>query len=116
MMDSAAMDWLRELTGAQSSREVGARLGRSHATILRWARTGIPPRVVLSLVAKYDCDLFDTLQRLGWLSSEERDKIAPTIDQLPTRELTAELYRLSGVVHDRISEIENREDGHARKP
>lgn len=94
------------MTGESSSREIGRKLGRSHATIQRWSKNGIPPRAVLQLVAEHGYDLFDALEALGWLSPEERAKIAPTIEKLPTPELTAELRRLASAVHQRVTEQE----------
>ncbi len=104
MPGTAAMKWLRDLTGETTTRHIGAKIGRSHVTVMRWAKHGIPPRAVLQLVAENHCDLMDTLETLGWLSPEERAKIAPTIDQLPTGALAAEVHRLSGIVHDRVTE------------
>lgn len=113
------MKWLRELTGATSYREIAVRLGRSHTTINRWAKDGIPPHTVLRLVVEHEVDVFDALEALGWMSPEERARIAPTIDHLPDAEslptdaLTAEVYRLSGVVHERVTEHKTGDD-HAR--
>lgn len=104
MTGAAAMRWLREVTGESSTRHIGEKIGRSHATVQRWAKHGIPPRSVLQLVIENDYDLMDALEMLGWMSPTERDRIAPTLDKLPTPALTAELQRLAGVVHDRVSE------------
>ncbi|MDQ0894472.1 IS30 family transposase [Agromyces ramosus] len=106
-MPGSTLRWLRQLTGETSTREIGKHLGRSHATIQRWAKYGIPPRAVLQLVAEHGIDLYDTLEALGWLSSEDRAKIAPHAEQLPTEVLAAEVHRLAGVVHERVTDHED---------
>lgn len=103
-MPGSTLRWLRQLTGETSTREIGKRIGRSHATIQRWAKYGIPPRAVLQLVVEYERDLYDTLEALGWLTSDDRAKIAPHAEQLPIEELTAEVHRLAGLVHERVSD------------
>lgn len=113
MTGAAALKWLRDLTGETSTRHIGEKVGRSHATVQRWAKHGIPPRAVMQLVAENDADLMDALEMLGWLTPEERDRIAPTLDRLPTLALTAELHRLAGIVHERVSEDEG-DDGARR--
>lgn len=94
-MTEAWSDWLRDTTGAGSARDIAKRLGRSHTTVLRWMRDGVPPERVISIAIDLNADVIDALIAAGWLASEDVPRLVSRdlLKRVPTPTLIAELSR-----------------------
>ena len=87
--------WLRDTTGAQSTRDIATRCNVSHTTVQRWIRSGIPPDAVFRIGIAFRADLYQTVIDMGWVSgadliSADWSKILPHI---PYTALTEEVHR-----------------------
>lgn len=87
--------WLQRTTGETSARGIARKVGRSHTTVIRWQREGVPPDAVVDAAIALDADVFEALVAAGWLSPEEvsRVNLDVTLRQIKTVRLTAELHR-----------------------
>jgi len=92
-MDTPALRWLREITGATSYRRIGEQVGTSQTTILRWSRNGIPFDSLVRICIDRHLDLLDAMVSLEMVSKEDRRRLTMSLDTIPTTRLTAELHR-----------------------
>lgn len=88
-------EWVARVTGGETSRQVGERIGRSHTTALRWMRDGASPEAVIGLALAYEADVVEALVVSGWLAAKDvrRLNLGLALRQLPPTNLTGELHR-----------------------
>jgi hypothetical protein len=64
--------WLTAATDSETSRQIGARVHRSHSTVARWIRTGeVPAGDVIAIARAYDADAIAGLVAAGHLRNED---------------------------------------------
>lgn len=88
-------EYAHRITGGLSQREVGERIGHSHATARRWMSDGATPAQVIALALAFDADVIEALVAAGWLEAHEVAglNIDSALQALSSVKLTAELYR-----------------------
>lgn len=94
-MVSEWTDWVARVTGGETSRQVGERIGRSHTTALRWMHDGAGPEAVIALAVAYEADVIEALVVSGWLAAKDVPhlNLGSALRELPPTNLTAELHR-----------------------
>jgi hypothetical protein len=92
---SAWEEYAHRITGGASQREVGERIGHSHATARRWMSDGATPQQVIALALAYDADVLEALAAAGWLDPAEIENVnlSRTLRRMSSVALTKELYR-----------------------
>lgn len=93
-MDDARKFWLWDrieaAAGTKSARKIGQKIGRTHTTIGRWKRDGIPPKEFIRLALELKMNLADLMVGLEWVTWEQ---LRPALTRVPAPFLTAELHR-----------------------
>lgn len=94
--------YAHRITGGLSQREVGERIGHSHATARRWMSDGATPGQVIALAVAFDADVIEALVAAGWLDAGEVAglNIDSALQALSSVKLTAELYRRAKAAED----------------
>lgn len=90
-------EWVQEVTGGASARQIAARTHRSHTTVSRWIRDGgAPADVVLNIAKAFGGDPIQGLLAAGLLTLEDlRPALRAGLSAAPQTLLTAELHRRS---------------------
>lgn len=94
--------WVQRVTGGATSRQVGARIGHSHTTALKWMHDPVSPEAVIALARAYKADVLRAFVAAGWL--DERDlelSIDEALQKVATVNLTAELHRRATQAYER---------------
>lgn len=95
MHDTRWAGWLKRTTRADTSRDIAARVGVSHTTVLRWMRSGIPPDYVFAIGLRFGADLYETVIDMGWAEANELSEVGwdQVLRHVPLNQLTAEVHR-----------------------
>jgi hypothetical protein len=91
-------EWLAEVVGDASSREMGTRLDINHATVARHLAEDIPPApTLIGLARAYDANPVDALIAAGWITTDEVQGAGggPGMRQASETSLLLELLRRS---------------------
>jgi hypothetical protein len=95
MQQEVWRDWLRRITGAQTSRGIAEKIGTSHTTVQRWCKTGIPPAHVFKLSIRFNADIYRTLVLFEWLEDGDVEamNLEAAVRHFPEDVLAAEIHR-----------------------
>ena len=87
--------WLRSITGETTERGIARKVGRSHTTVQRWIRNGVPHTIVWELVLRFHGDPVAACVVLGYVAAEEVSEFnyAAVAEYMPTVVLTEELHK-----------------------
>lgn len=100
-MDSAAGQWLRSVTGADTQQGIAERLGVDRTTVSRWFREGFKADAIISAARTCKADPIEGLIATGFLSRDEANRSASisSLDDVPLADLLkAALQRVEGTV------------------
>lgn len=92
-MATPTATWLESITDETTARAIAAKLGRSHTTVNRWLRQGIPIESVVHICVDQRIDLPASLVALGFITPAQSLRLPRNIAVVPTWDLTAELHR-----------------------
>ncbi len=85
--------WLTSITGETTARRIAAKLNRSHTTVSRWMRGGIPLVSLVHLCVERRLDLPAALVGVGVITDADSRRLPRNLTVVQTWELTAELHR-----------------------
>ena len=87
--------WLCTITGQTTMRAVARKIGRSHTTVQRWVKDGVPPDVIAELTVRFNADPIEALVLAGRLREEHVPRLnyAALVRYVPVEVLAAELHR-----------------------
>lgn len=103
-MNTRWEDWMREITHEESSRQIAAKVNRSHSTILRWEHDP-PCDAVVIIALAYGADVVAGLTAAGYMHSKDVANVVVELRRLPAAKLTSELHRRALEFERRYADI-----------
>lgn len=95
--------WVRHITGGATSRQVGAKIGHSHTTALKWMHDPVSPEAVITLARAYHADLLRAFVAAGWLDEKDLQlTMDEALQKVASVKLTAELHRRAVRAYEKL--------------
>jgi hypothetical protein len=87
--------WLRRTTGETSAHGIARKVGRSHTTVLRWLKSGVPADAVVELCIRFELDIIEALIATGYMTAADvpQVRVDRALREAPVWLLTRELDR-----------------------
>lgn len=100
--EAQRLRWLKATTGEDGIRAIARKVGRSHTTVQRWLRHGIPHRIVWELTLRFDGDPVQACVVLGYVAPDEVPlfNYAAVAKYMPTYILAEELVERTRITRE----------------
>lgn len=87
--------WLQATTGESSAHAIARKIGRSHTSVLRWMKNGVPAEVVIEVAVRFNADVIAALIATGYMTDEQVPhlRLETALRKVPVHHLTSELHR-----------------------